>query len=143
MEMTKDKGNVIHLFGNDQFPRRLYIVKKASYSWLKERFKCIDGEELEEYSREEAKAITYPDVEYVGTKEFGILIYILDKLSVSDCAHEAAHFVLELYRAMGDEVSLHNQEVFAYLVGWATDCIHQVVTNRYKPTYDGSREIEG
>lgn len=141
--MTKRKDYTIHLFGNDQFPRRLWIVRDAPYSWIKERFKGIDGDELTEYDKDLAKAVTYPDIEHIGTHDFGILIVILDhKLSVSDCAHEATHFVMELYRAMGENVNLDCQEVFAYLVGWATDCIHQVITNKYKPTYDGSRELK-
>lgn len=140
--MAKKKEYIIRLFGNDQFPRRLWIVKDAPYSWIKERFKSIDGEELDEYDKAKAKAVTYPETELITSNEYGILIVILDnKLSVSDCAHEATHFVMELYRAMGESVNLDCQEVFAYLVGWCTDCIHQVITNRYKPTFDGSREI--
>lgn len=141
--MAKKKDYTIHLFGNDQFPRRLWIVKNAPYSWIKERFKSIDGDDIVEYDKSLSKAVTYPEIEHLGMNEYGILIVILDnKLTVSDCAHEATHFVMELYRAMGDEVSLDNQEVFAYLVGWATDCIHQVITNKYKPTFDGSRELK-
>ncbi len=140
--MASKKKPVIHYFANEQFPRRLWIVRDAPYSWLKERFRGIDGKEITEFSKDEAKAVTYPEIEHIESHEYGILIYILDNhLSVSDCAHEAGHFVLTLYKSIGEEVSLDNQEVFCYLLGYATDCLHQVVTNRYRPMFDGSREI--
>lgn len=140
--MAKKKAEyIIHLFGNDQFPRRLWIVKGVPYSWLNERFRGMDGEKLTEYDNAEAAAVTYPNIEHIASKELGILIVILDKLDVSGCAHEATHFALELYRAIGDEINLDYQEVLAYLIGWATSCIYQVVNNKYKPTFDGSREL--
>lgn len=141
--MASKQKPVIHLFANEQFPRRLWIVRDAPYSWIKERFKGIDGEEITEFTKKEAKAVTYPEIEYLKTNEYGILIYILDnQLSVADCAHEAGHFVLSLYQAMGEEVSLNHQETFCYLLGYATDCLNQVVKNRYRPMLDGSQELQ-
>ncbi len=138
------KQPVIHMFGNDQFPRRLWIVKDAPFSWIKERFKGINGDELEEVDPDCARAATFADVEHLASREFGILIVIFNgrPLGVNECAHEATHFAMELYRAMGESISVEQQEVMAYLVGWAADCIHQVVTNKYKPTFDGSRELQ-
>lgn len=140
--MAKSKQSpVIHYFANEAFPRRLWIVKKAPFDWIKERFKYIDGRDLEEFTADDAKAATFGEVEHIGSKEFGILIVIYDKMTVSDCAHEAAHFTLNLYHAIGEDVSTINQEVFAYLLGYATDCIYQVAFNRYKPMQDGSKQI--
>ena len=141
--MASKKKPVIHLFANEQFPRRLWIVKDAPYSWIKERFKGIDGGEIDEFTKDEAKAVTYPEIEHIQSKEYGILICILDnQLSVADCAHEAGHFVLSLYQAMGEEVSVNHQETFCYLLGYATDCLNQVVKNRYRPMLDGSQELQ-
>lgn len=140
--MAVKKKPVIHMFANEQFPRRLWIVRDAPYSWVKERFKGIDGDDITEFSKSEAKAVTYPEIEHLESHEYGILIYILDnQMSASDCSHEAGHFVLSLYQAMGEEVSLNHQETFCYLLGYATDCLCQVVKNRYRPMFDGSREL--
>lgn len=141
--MASKKKPTIHLFANEQFPRRLWIVRDVSYSWVKERFRGIDGSDITEYSKNEAKAVTYPEIEHIESHEYGILIYILDnKMSVSDCSHEAGHFVLTLYKAIGEEVNLDNQEVFCYLLGYATDCLYQVVKNRFRPMLDGSQELQ-
>ena len=141
--MASKKKPAIHLFANEQFPRRLWIVKDAPYSWVKERFKGIEGRDITEFTKEEGKAVTYPEIEHLQSEEYGILIYILDnQMSVADCAHEAGHFVLSLYQAMGEEVSLNHQETFCYLLGYATDCLNQVVKNRYRPMLDGSQELQ-
>lgn len=140
--MAKRKPT-IHYFANEQFPRRLWIVRDAPYEWIKERFNGIDGDELTEYSKDDAKAVTYPEIMHTQSHEYGILINILDnRMTVSDCAHEAGHFVLSLYQAIGEEVNLNNQEVFCYLLGYATDCLYQVVKNRYKVMFDGSNELQ-
>lgn len=134
---------LIHQFANEQFPRRMWIVKDAPYSWIKERFDYIDGRDIEEHTVEDAKAVTYPEVQYKKSSEYGILIVILDNgMTVSDMAHEATHFVLSLFEAIGEEVNTAHQEVPAYLIGYATDCIYQVVKNRYKPMLDGSKELQ-
>ena len=140
--MASKKKPAIHLFAKAQLPRRLWIVKDAPYSWVKERFKGINGNEITEYTKDEAKAVTYPEIQYLQSKEYGILIVILDnQMSVADCAHEAGHFVLSLYHAVDAHISVNHQETFCYLLGYATDCLNQVIKNRYRPMFDGSQEL--
>lgn len=57
-----DNQPIIHLFANEQFPRRLWIVKDAPYSWIKERFEYIDGRDIDSHSPEDGKAVTYAEV---------------------------------------------------------------------------------
>lgn len=33
-------------------------------------------------------------------------------------------------------------EVPAYLIGYATDCLYQVVKDEYRPMFDGSKELQ-
>lgn len=140
--MAAKKKTIIHEFACEIFPRKLWIVKKPPRGWLEKHFQTIDGEKLREYDTTEAKAVTYKEVYNIDTMKLGILIILLESgITVSDCAHEATHFAMEMYAAIGEDVSTEHQEVMAYLVGYATDCIYQVVTNRYKPMFDGSREI--
>lgn len=139
---SKEKKTPIHMFACEVFPRRLWVVKKPPKGWLEKHFQTIDGEKLMEYTPNDAKAVTYNDVYNIDSMRYGILVVILENnLTVSDCAHEAVHFAMDMHAAMGEEISTEHQEVMAYLVGYATDCIYQVVTNRYKPMFDGSDEI--
>ena len=130
------------MFACEVFPRRLYVVKKPTAGWLEKHFQTIDGEKLTEYTVDDAKAVTYGEVYNIDTMKYGILVVLLENdISVSDCAHEATHFAMDMYSAMGEEINTNHQEIMAYLVGYATDCIYQVAKNRYKPMFDGSREI--
>lgn len=140
--MAKEVKVVIHEFACEIFPRKLWIVKKPPKGWLEKHFQSINGNKLTEYSNDEAKAVTYADTFNIDTLKYGILIVLLESgITVSDCAHEATHFALGMYSAMGEEPSIDHQEVMAYLVGYATDCIYQVANNKYRPMFDGSREI--
>lgn len=135
-----DNQPIIHLFANEQFPRRLWIVKDAPYSWIKERFEYIDGRDIDSHSPEDGKAVTYAEVIHKPSQQYGILIVILDNdMTVSDMAHEATHFVLSLYQAIGEEISTQHQEVPAYLIGYATDCLYQVVKDEYRPMFEIGR----
>lgn len=123
----KDPPSAYVFGGNGIFPRVLYIVRDATYEWINERFCDNDsGKPLEEYTADQAKAIVYDDVSYMPTRKLGILIVILDRITVSDCAHEAVHFGLNMYKAIGESVSTDQQEVLAYLVGWGTECLWNV-----------------
>lgn len=138
----KKNKPVIHQFANDIFPRHLWVVKDVPFSWIKKRFKLIGGEELQEYK--EAKAVTYPEVEHKKSCHYGILVVIVDStdMSISDCAHEAVHFAMELCNAVDMYSAYENQELLAYLVGYATDAIYQVATNQFRPMLSGNYEIK-
>lgn len=130
--MAKSKETIIHEFACEIFPRKLWVVKKPPHGWLEKHFQTIDGEKLHEYSNKEAMAVTYKEIRNINTNKFGILIVLLENnISISVCAHEATHFAMGLYAAIGEDISTDYQEVMAYLVGYATDCIYKVVTNRH------------
>ncbi|MCX4279270.1 hypothetical protein EEL34_15240 [Muribaculaceae bacterium Isolate-039 (Harlan)] len=142
MPPKKKNQTVIHEFACEIFPRKLWIVKKPPHGYLEKHFQTAGGEKLHEYDVDDAKAVTYKEIYNIDTDKLGILIVLLENnITVSDCAHEATHFAMEMYAAIGEEVSTEHQEVMAYLVGYATDCIYQVVTNKFRPMFDGSREI--
>ncbi len=137
------KEYLIHQFCNEIFPRKLWVIRDAPYSWIKERFKYIkDDDEIEEYTKYEAKSVTYSEIEYKKTNQYGILIVILDNnLTIKDIAHEATHFAMFLHEAIGETIDTNHQEMMAYIVGYATDCIYQVAKNKFRPMFDGSTEL--
>lgn len=61
---------------------------------------------------------------------FGVCVQ--SHLSVGDIAHESVHVATELFSEIGAIHTPDNQEPFAYLVGWIADCIHQVITGKFK-----------
>lgn len=140
--MAKMKKIPIHVFPCDVFPRNLYIVKQPPKGWLEKHFEDISGVKLKEYTSDEANAVTYHNVTNIDTMKYGILVVLLGKdMTISDCAHEATHFAMDMYATMGEEINVEHQEVMAYLIGYATDCIYQVAFNKYKPMMNGSHEI--
>ena len=134
---------LIHQFSTNVFPRFLWVVKDVSIEWIKERFENADGDALADMDN--AKAVTYPEIIHKETGKYGILVAIPDSedMTLSDCAHEALHFAMELGRAIDFLLDYDNQEIFAYLTGFATDAIYQVVTDKYKPMLsDGNKTFE-
>lgn len=70
------------------------------------------------------------------SKEYGIVCVVIRKseMSISVCAHEAIHIADYIYESCSMETQsfTNRNEPYAYLVGWATDCIEQVVKNKFK-----------
>lgn len=129
--MAQEKKTVLHEFACGVFPRKLWVVKKPPRGYLEKHFQSINGEKLQEFSRDEAMAVTYAEVCYMDTNQYGILVVLLDgNIKISDCAHEATHVAMGIYAGIGEKISTDYQEVMAYLVGYVTDCIYQVARNK-------------
>ena len=44
---------------------------------------------------------------------------------INTIAHEAMHVVLDTFDKMGEIVSVHVQEPYAYYIGWICECIYK------------------
>lgn len=44
---------------------------------------------------------------------------------INTIAHEAMHVVLDTFNKMGEVVSVHVQEPYAYYIGWLCECIYK------------------
>ena len=44
---------------------------------------------------------------------------------INTIAHEAMHIVLDAFDKMGEIVSVHVQEPYAYYIGWICECIYK------------------
>lgn len=44
---------------------------------------------------------------------------------INTIAHEAMHIVLDTFDKMGEIVSVHVQEHYAYYIGWICECIYK------------------
>lgn len=56
----------------------------------------------------------------------------LKEMTACNIAHESVHVAAEMMRYVGGCIEVNNQEPFAYLVGWAADCIEQVKKGKFK-----------
>lgn len=128
--MSKTK---VHEFHPQIYPRRLWVIKGGSLGDIKDMFSQRDGKELDvgDYDYD---ALTY-SVMLKDTKKFGELIWFTDEKSIKQekvIMHESAHAAMDIFRDIGAEVDIDNQEPFAYLAGWIADCIDQVKRDKFK-----------
>lgn len=48
---------------------------------------------------------------------------------INTCAHEALHVCMRIYSKIGEDVFKDDSnELFAYLLGWVTECIYKTLT---------------
>lgn len=120
----------IHQFELTIYPRKLWVVKGGSFKDIERAFYIEQSEEVEDML-ESCKAITFrasiKDGDWLG-----VVVYIKQKMVIKDIAHEALHVSSVIFSDIGVKGDFYNDEAQAYLVGFAADCINQVVVGRYK-----------
>lgn len=119
------KKNQIHEFNPLIYPCRLWIA--ISKDTFKERF---DG--VSEWD-DGCDAIV-DCVNDIQRNLGGVLVRFENRkaMNAGNISHESSHIAMEIFRYIGAEVELSNQEPFSYLVGWIADCINQVKTGKFK-----------
>lgn len=126
-----EKKLQIHQFDPIIYPLKLWIVKKPNITVVKNEFLVYNNDELNISNNENACANTYNKVVvYKKTNKFGILILLHTKLSIAEIAHEATHAARVIWDWLTEDYT--GREADAYLVGWISDCINQVNTNKFK-----------
>ena len=128
------RNKTIHEFHPSIYPRRIWVVKGSNEKFVKDNFTERLGEEIvfENKDGNEPSCTVLPYVKLRSNGKYGYLVYIQSRLSVGDIAHESVHVATELFSEIGAIHTPDNQEPFAYLVGWIADCIHQVITGKFK-----------
>lgn len=49
---------------------------------------------------------------------------------INTCCHEATHVMMDIYSHIGENIDTSMQEVFAYNIGWAAECIYKTLTKK-------------
>lgn len=113
-------------FENGIYPRTLWVTKDADVSKLNKFFCFHDGDLITHGDLDDSCASTY-DVFDSRSGKFGILV-ILSNPEEGTIAHEAVHVADYIFAELGclTQTFENRNEPYAYLVGWAAKCMHQV-----------------
>lgn len=134
-KMSKIKEPKIYSYHFCIYPRILWVVKGKCDKFIQEHFTERCGEEIvfEDESGSEASCTVLPNVCHKESGKYGYLVYIKDiRASVGCIAHEATHVATELFCEIGSYLDPKNQEPFAYIVGFVSDCINDAVNGKTK-----------
>ena len=128
-------SNTIHVFMPEVYPRRLYVVRgKDKAKLIKQAFCTYDKEDLAgiDESKEWAGACTWSRIMFRDTGKLGVLVWIINNATPPSLAHEAVHVANIMFKELGIDTGYDHDEHYAYMVQWVTDCLWQVVTNKFK-----------
>lgn len=128
------KKTKIHQFNPTIYPRKLWVMKGGSIDDILDAFTEPEGGEIQLACSAEPAAMTLK-VCHKGSGYLGVLVWLCENsISVKDVAHEAVHVASCIFEdcGMSMEFADGRDEHFAYLVGFAADCINQVRTNKFR-----------
>lgn len=118
------KKTIIHEFDPCIYPRLLWVVKGGT---LEEIRKTLEFVELDDSDATGAVTVSAYDN---AKKKGGFLVWFPNPSDMTKhgfwMAHEAAHVALGIYSYVGAEAKAEDSEPFAYLVGWAFECMDKV-----------------
>ena len=116
-------------FKNDIYPCRLWVA--TSWKDVKDKFSTYGDYDFRE--SEQASATTYPKMVRKSSGKCGVLIVFNDSDKVggseivANISHESLHAANCIFRDIGMEYSLDNDEHAAYMVGWIARCCWKVL----------------
>ena len=61
---------------------------------------------------------------------------------INTCSHEALHYLFDLCNAIYQTPSVECQEPFAYILGWATECIYKTWTKKTNDTHQKRKQTK-
>lgn len=135
-------ANSIYEFNPVVYPFRLWVIKKNTNSDVKDNFWGITSgyetydieDEMLDQQHKKANAWVLP-VSKKESKRIGVLVCLekTREMTVGKVAHEATHvvdWVCEHLDLRG--FSYAEGEARAYLTGWVTDCINNVLKGKVK-----------
>lgn len=117
------------------------IVVANKYTTLKQintLYESVEHKPFEDYDSD----IAYTAIGYNKKTNKPIILvrYVRDskvtntdeKLDlINTCAHEALHVCMNIYTKIGEKVfEQDSNELFAYLIGWVTECIYKTWTKK-------------
>lgn len=129
------KKTKIHQFNPTIYPRKLWVMKGGSIDDILDAFTEPDGEEIRLMACSAEPAAMTLKVCHKETGFLGVLVWLCSKdISVKDVAHEAVHVASCIFDDCNMTIGFDGgrDEHFAYLAGFASDCINQVRTNKFR-----------
>lgn len=133
-------------FGNDIYPRRLWIA--TSWEDVKDKFVCHKNDYKPIEECEGGDAYTYQCVMHKKSRKYGTLIlFILEgKILGSDIvgriAHESLHAANSVFNELGIAYDLSNDEHAAYMVGWVAKCCWKVLQKEIYKNGTNDEEVQ-
>lgn len=109
--------------------------KYTTIAQINKRYMTIQEQDFED---DDTLAFTQPGYDRKTNKAIILVKYCndtnvkgIDKNVdlINTCAHEALHVCMRIYSKIGEEVFKDDSnELFAYLLGWVTECIYRTWT---------------
>lgn len=133
-------------FGNDIYPRRLWIA--TSWEDVKDKFVCHKNDEKPIEKYEDGNAYTYQCVMHKKSKKYGTLILfvfegeMLGSEIVERIAHESLHTVNSIFDELNIAYDLVNDEHAAYMVGWVAKCCWKVLQKEIYKNRTKDEEVQ-
>lgn len=133
-------------FGNDIYPRRLWIA--TSWEDVKDKFVCHNNDDKPIEKYEGGNAYTYQCVMHKKSKKYGTLILfvlegeILGSEIVERIAHESLHTVNSIFDELNIAYDLVNDEHAAYMVGWVAKCCWKVLQKEIYKNRTNYEEVQ-
>lgn len=122
------KESTIYEFDPAIYPRKVWVAVTDDTESLKNYF--YFNEDINESYRN-SDAVVFP-VHDLFTSNNGVLVLFSSKknMNVKTIAHEAAHVAVQIFNDcnIGFSYEVGMDEHFAYLVGWAADCMNNIRT---------------
>lgn len=119
----------IYKFDPVIYPRKIWVATGGERKDIADHFDDEDGDPyfLSESIKDSSHAIT-GSVSDRDTGDYGELVWLHSPadITIGIMAHEADHAANLIFKAIGANVDVTNDEPHAYLVGFITDCIEKV-----------------
>ncbi len=120
----------IHEFDPCVYPMKLWVCVDSSDEFKDELVKTFEMDEKETAKSIAINGVTTCETKLLSTNKKGVLVFCsnFELLTVSNIAHESVHVadcIFEYIGACSQDFSYAN-EPYAYLVGWAAECISKV-----------------
>lgn len=125
----------LHQFDPTIYPMKLWIAEGGSKTDIAEVFLDKDNDPLcvTPDTLTNSLALTFNYVCHVESNKIGVLVWLLsNSVDVEIITHEDVHVASAIFKNIGSRVETDNDEPFAYLVGFAADCIRQVSTHKFR-----------
>lgn len=131
--MSKPKFQ-IHEFDNGVYPLYLWVVYNGDYSDILREFEPTNPDEsLNPDIFEVSDAVVISDMKLRNSGKEGNVVWLSKRnIPAKVMAHESVHIATNTFVKIGASHQPYNEEPYAYLVGWATDCIDIVCKGKYK-----------
>jgi len=126
----------LFVFDPIMFPRKLYIAIGGTKRDIEKLFNDRDDDpyQIADSEIDGSNCNVMPFVIYKKGNWKGVLVFIHtpERMDISTIAHEADHVANAIFNACGQGVDTSDDEIHAYLVGWAAKCIDEVLRKAKK-----------